>query len=77
MQEPFAIKLIDLDKLGVPDFDDFVDFRDYLPKPRNALSDIQNLAIEISGKIPVKHKQLIESLVYSAVVRNLRWWEHH
>ncbi|KAI8542504.1 hypothetical protein RHMOL_Rhmol08G0143000 [Rhododendron molle] len=62
MQGRFAIKLINLDKLGDPDFDDFgkddfVDFRDYLPKPRNALSDIQNLAIEISGKIPVKHEQ--------------------
>lgn len=58
LQERFGIKLIDPGKLGLPDFDyfgkdDFVDFGEYLPKPRKALSEIQNLATVISDKTPV------------------------
>ncbi|KAI8542505.1 hypothetical protein RHMOL_Rhmol08G0143100 [Rhododendron molle] len=73
MQERFGIKFNDPGKLGLPDFDyfgkdDFVDFGEYLPKPRKALLEIQNLATvisEISDVKPVKHEQVIESPVSS------------
>lgn len=72
MQERFAIKLIDLDKLGLPNYDvvgkedRFCElWRIYLLKPRSALSDVQNVATGISGKTTVKHEQVIESPVYS------------
>ncbi|KAF7134234.1 hypothetical protein RHSIM_Rhsim08G0120100 [Rhododendron simsii] len=66
----FAIKLINLDKLGLPNFDDvgkedFVNCGEYLLKPRKALSDIQNLATGISDKTPVKHEQIYGRSQYS------------
>lgn len=70
LQERLEIKPLDLDKVCLPDFhdvgmDDFMDFGKTSRKPRKALSDIQNLEKGISGKTPVKHKQVVESPVLS------------
>ncbi|PSS07458.1 Ring-infected erythrocyte surface antigen like [Actinidia chinensis var. chinensis] len=70
LQDRLHIKPLDLDKLCLPDFhdvgkNDFMDLEDNLPRPRNALSDIHNLMKGISGKTPVKQKQVAESPVHS------------
>ncbi|KAL6996522.1 hypothetical protein U1Q18_006654 [Sarracenia purpurea var. burkii] len=70
LQERLQIKPLDLDKLCLPEFHDvgkhdFMDLGEILPKPRNTLSDIQNLVKGISGKTPVKRKQVAVSPAHS------------
>ncbi|CAL5439902.1 unnamed protein product [Camellia sinensis] len=70
LQERLQIKPLDLDKLCLPEFHDVgkIDFTELgrnLQKPRKTLSDKRDLGKGISGKTPVKHKQVAESAVHS------------
>ncbi|XP_052180811.1 centromere protein C isoform X2 [Diospyros lotus] len=70
LQEHLQIKPLDLDKLCLPDFHDvggkdFINMGGNFSKPRKALSDISNLMKGMSGKTPVKHKQVTKSSVCS------------
>ncbi|KAK1576974.1 hypothetical protein Q3G72_017999 [Acer saccharum] len=67
LQQHLQMKTIDIEKLCLPDFQDVrrFDFKASgvnLPKPRGALSDIQNIRKGISSKTPKTRKQAERSV---------------
>ncbi|XP_052175578.1 centromere protein C-like isoform X3 [Diospyros lotus] len=69
-QKHLQIKALDFDKLCPPNFHDvgknnLLDFGEKLKMPQATVPDIHNVVKRMSGKTPVKHKEVVENPIDS------------